>query len=111
MNKELNILQFIDNLRNSDRYIETIYTEGGCYQFYLLLGSMFIGCTPLISRDKDHIVTRYDNKYYDITGEVNGTLYSEMLDTEITTAESWSFCKNRVLELTKCQFCDEPIII
>jgi len=66
----MDILTFIEELRNTDGYIRYIYTEGGCYRFHLLLKKMYKGCTPYISKEKNHIVSRYKGRFYDIDGEV-----------------------------------------
>ena len=45
-----------------------MYTEGSCYHFYLILKEVFPDAEPYY--DNDHIVTKIDGKFYDITGEV-----------------------------------------
>ena len=69
----MDILLFITILRESDRYIETIYLNGGCYQFHLILKTFFSDCVAYINKDKDHVITLYKGNYYDITGIVDGT--------------------------------------
>lgn len=34
-------IEFIDRLRQSDSYIKVIYTEGGCFQFFKILKSLY----------------------------------------------------------------------
>lgn len=46
------------------------FTHGGCYLFYRILKSYF-DCEPYY--DQDHIITKIGDKFYDITGEVDGT--------------------------------------
>lgn len=106
----MKLIDFIDELRNTDPYIHHIYTQGGCYKFHVLLSKMYKGCIPYISPHKNHIITRYKNKYYDIYGEVtNVDGYTLLTIEEKLMVENWSFHKNNLLLLTDCPNCDEPI--
>ena len=108
----MSIIEFIDELRNTDRYIHHIYTKGGCYKFHLLLSKMYKGCVPYISDTRDHIITRYRGKFYDINGEVKCIYgYSPLGKSDIPMVERWSFHMNNLLVLKDCPHCDEPIII
>ena len=69
MNK---VEQFIAAIRDSFIGSQHVYTEGSCYHFYLILKQVFPDAEPYF--DEDHIVTKIDGKYYDITGEVRGDL-------------------------------------
>lgn len=55
-------------------------------QFYLLLKTFFPESNPYISKEKDHVITKYEGKYYDITGEVSGNWYTPMTKSEIDMA-------------------------
>ena len=103
--------QFIKIIRNSDQYIEAIYTEGGCYQFHLILKHLFPSSEPWINASRDHVVTKYKGKLYDITGEVKNGRYTEMNDIDIIRSEGWSFCRTKALQISECPACEEPIII
>ena len=106
----MNILTFIDELRVSDEYIHHIYTKGGCYRFHVLLTKMFRNCTPYISPQKDHIITRYRGKYYDIFGLVDCLDgYRKLQENEVEMVSKWSFRKNNLLKLHECPNCDEPL--
>ena len=106
----MNILTFIEELRNSDRYIKHIYTEGGCYKFHLLLSKMYKNCAPYISWNKNHIITRYKGKYYDINGERGCIGYTELNSEEIPIVSKWSFHKNNLIVIEECPHCEEPLI-
>ena len=107
----VDILTFINSIRESDRYIKTIYLNGGCFQFYVLLQIIFGGCEPLINEDENHVVTRYKGKIYDITGEIKEGRYNSMTVEQLRMCEKWSFSKSRALITGRCQYCDEPIVI
>ncbi len=108
----MNILIFIEELRNTDGYIRYIYTEGGCYRFHLLLKKMYKGCTPYISKEKNHIVSRYKGRFYDIDGEVKSIEgFTKLSPQELPMVEQWSFRRNKLLTLTECPNCDEPIVV
>lgn len=107
----MKLIDFINSLRESDFYIEHIYTQGGCYQFYLILSKMYKGCIPYISKRKNHIITRYKGKYYDIYGEVKCIEgYTKLTNDELIMVSEWSFAKNNLLMLKECPHCEEPLI-
>jgi hypothetical protein len=105
------INDFIEELRNSDGYIEHIYMRGGCYRFHLLLSKMYKNSVPYISGNMNHIITRYRGKFYDINGEVtclDG--YRKLSQNELSFVENWSFRKNNLIVLDECPHCEEPLL-
>jgi len=108
----MDIEKIIESLRNSDRYIEAIFTEGSCYKFYLFLRTIYPHAEPYFTEDNEHVVTRVGDSFYDITGNVNGEqCYTPMSDDDIATAGEWSFSKHKMLSLGECLNCEEPILI
>ena len=105
------ILDFINTLRESDKYIQTIFLNGSCYQFHLLLKTFFDNCEPYISKQKDHIITKHNDNFYDITGIVSGEEFTPLSDAELNFVKSWSFYKTKMLQIHKCPFCEEPLLI
>lgn len=104
------INDFIEELRNSDGYIEHIYTKGGCYRFHILLSKMYKNSTPYISANMDHIITEYKGRFYDINGEVtclDG--YRKLAQSELSFVENWSFHKNNLIVLDECPHCEEAL--
>lgn len=110
MAKDIDILQFINAIREADEYIETIFLYGSCYRFHLLLKKFFPECEPLIAEHKGHVISEYRGKYYDITGEVSGNGYTLMDHCDLQMAKKWSFYKHNSLKLTECPNCEEPIV-
>lgn len=106
----MDIVKFIEAIRATDRYIETIYTEGGCYQFFLLLKSIWPQAMPVTNRDADHVGALIDGEVYDITGIVTW-YWRPMYDEEVAEAEQWSFGDNKFLQQGECIACGEPILI
>ena len=102
------IENFIDTIRKTDFYVEIIYMNGGCYQFHLLLKSLF-GCEAYITPNKGHVVSKYNNKYYDIMGEYTKEEPTKITEEEIIMAEKWSFYRNNKLKITECPNCESPI--
>lgn len=108
----MKIDQFIKELRDSDGYIQHIYTKGSCYRFHILLSKMYKGCVPYISGMKNHIITKYRGKYYDINGERSCFPgYTPLTEKELSFVMNWSFHKHNLLVLKDCPHCDEPILI
>jgi len=64
--------RFISVVRDSFIGSQQVYTEGSCYHFYLILKEVFTTAEPYF--DEDHVITKIDDKFYDITGEVRGDL-------------------------------------
>jgi len=109
MNKE-DILKFIISLRESDKYIKTIYTNGGCYQFYLVLSLLYPTAEPFITPDNEHVVTKIGTKYYDINGIYDKTVKDIPLNM-VDEIKNWSFSRTMFLSLGECSFCEEPILV
>ena len=105
------MLQFINAIRQTDKYIEMIYMNGACYQFHILLRTFFPASEPHINKEKNHVITKYTGKYYDITGEVSGKNYTAMTKSDIEMAKKWSFYKTKVIQIGECPHCEEPIVI
>jgi hypothetical protein len=102
------MLRFITALRQTDHYIEMIYLNGACYQLHLLL-KKYVDCDPLINTEKNHVVTQFKGKLFDITGEVKGE-YLPMTEKDIEIASGWSFNKTKMIQIGECQVCEEPIL-
>ena len=67
-----NVESFIAKVRDSFIGSQQVYTEGSCYHFYLILKEVFPEAECWF--DEDHVVTKIDGKFYDITGEIRGDL-------------------------------------
>jgi hypothetical protein len=66
MNK---VEQFIATVRDSFIGSQEVYTRGSCLHFYKILKQVFPDAECWY--DQDHILTRIDNRFYDITGQVS----------------------------------------
>lgn len=99
--------EFIAALSGTDPYIETIYMNGGCYQFSKLLKSVFSDGETFINSAKDHVVTKIDSAFYDIKGVTGGDYYPLTKDDELM-CEGWSFSKQYWL-YRSCSNCGEPV--
>ena len=104
------ILRFINALRQTDRYIEMIYMNGACYQFHLMLKKFAPECEARITKEKNHIVTYFKGRYFDITGIIEGQ-FKPLNNYEIEMASKWSFAKNKALQICECPVCEEPIVV
>ncbi len=107
-----NIISMIEAFRKSDSYIVTIYTEGGCYQFHLLLRYFAPDAVPMINLRGDHIVSEIMGRYYDIRGEITHPkqIYRKPTDDELKEAKKWSFGGKAFLQIGECPVCDEPLL-
>ena len=110
----IEIEKIIEALRGGDRYIESIFTQGGCYKFHLFLKSIYHDADPYISIDRQHVVTAVHDEFYDINGMVSADEYDNyypMTDNDISEAKEWSFSRSHILSLGECEHCEEPILI
>ena len=64
---EKEVLKLITAIRESFDDSVKVYTQGGCFRFYLILKSVFPDAAAYY--DMDHIITKIGDKYYDINGE------------------------------------------
>jgi hypothetical protein len=106
----LSPLELIDALRRTDRYIETIFTQGGCYQFHIFLKRIWPEAVPFQTDEMDHVVSLIGGKFYDITGEVEGDFHA-VTEADMALMEHWSFSRSRVLSLGECPNCEEPLLV
>jgi len=87
--------------------------RGGCYQFHLILKSIFPSVLPFIHQQKDHVVSLISGKLFDIRGIIDDKfecLYSPLIsENDLKMCQSWSFHKNNLLQICECPNCDEPI--
>ena len=98
---------FIKTIRETDAYIQKIYLNGGCYSFHKVLKSIYPNAMPRINQSKDHVVTVIDDKFYDITGQVEGE-YTPLTKEELLMCDKWSFSRNYWL-YRECPNCEELI--
>ena len=103
------MLDFIEAIRSTDRYISDIFLKGGCYRFHKLLRK-YADCEPFINAEKTHVVTLFKGKYFDINGIAKGK-YRPLYEDEIKMVEQWSFANQMSLTLGECEVCGEPIKI
>lgn len=104
------MLFLIDSIRETDRYIADIYLNGGCYQFHLMLKKFAPESEARITKERNHIVTYFKGKHFDITGIVEGQ-FEQLNNYEIEMASKWSFAKNKALQICECPVCGEPIVV
>lgn len=83
------VLEFIKTVRESFVGSEHIYTRGSCYQFYKILKLVFPSAEAFY--DMDHVITRINDKYYDITGEVEKGKHIEIHNFPESTVQECKF--------------------
>ena len=64
------ILRIIEAIRESHPDLTVIYTQGSCYEFSNILKQIFPEAKSYRTYDNNHIVTRIDEYFYDIYGDV-----------------------------------------
>ena len=62
--------EFIRSIRESFNGSKTVYTQGSCYQFYLILKGIYPEAIAYYDDIHCHIYTKIDKKFYDIYGEL-----------------------------------------
>lgn len=66
--KHRKILNTITFIRESHSTMVDIFTKGSCLNFFCILHSIYPEAQPWFNID--HVITKIDNKFYDITGEI-----------------------------------------
>lgn len=74
--KHRRILRVIRAIRGSIKGAEYIYTNGSCFQFFLILNSIVPEAEAYYN--SDHVITKINGRYYDVTGEVECTNHLSM---------------------------------
>ncbi|AME18029.1 hypothetical protein AAT1_02007 [Pseudomonas phage AAT-1] len=64
------MLRLVSAVRESRSDSVQAYTQGGCYQFFLVLRAAFPGAVPYYDGVQGHVLTRIGGRLYDVTGEV-----------------------------------------
>lgn len=75
MTKHRKILNIISNIRNSHTEMQNIFLYGSCINLFLILHSVFQDAEPYYN--VGHVITKIDNRFYDISGTVSGVGYSK----------------------------------
>lgn len=68
--KNKQIINFLDELRESADDMYEIFTEGSCYRLYKILKTLYPQAEAYWSESDGHAITKIDNSYYDIGGEI-----------------------------------------
>lgn len=79
---------FIEVIRSSNPYSKQIYLKGNCYSFFKILQSKYPEAEAYY--DGDHVITKIEDTYYDITGKVVKVNHLRMTQSEQDKAEDWS---------------------
>ncbi|WP_417733140.1 hypothetical protein [Rosistilla oblonga] len=106
----MELISLIGSIRETDRYIETIFMNGGCYRFHLFIKSLYPDAVPVKNKPFDHVGSLVDGTCYDINGIVDWD-YFAMSDDDIKTAAAWSFGRDSFLTDGECAACGEPILL
>ncbi len=98
--------EFIALIRESFVGAEYVYTNGSCLKFHQILKAVFPSAEAYYSDPRcDHVVTKIDGHFYDITGIVSGE-ESSVYDGQ---------CDHAICDLfmtgVDCPRCDEPVVI
>lgn len=103
------VMRLIIALKNTEPYVETIFTEGGCYRFHLFLKELWPEAIPVKNKDCDHVGSLIGGKCYDINGIVDWSWYAMSVE-EIEDAKRWCFTDHKMLLIGECPICEEPLV-
>lgn len=67
---ENNILLFLKELKDSDELMGAIFTKGSCFRLCRILQVIFPEAEALYSETDGHWVTKINQRYFDINGEI-----------------------------------------
>ena len=63
------IEKFIFSIKNTHPIFKFIFENGGCFQFYLILKTIFPTAIPYYCVYRGHIFTKIGKYFYDINGK------------------------------------------
>ena len=66
-----NIIQFLKELKYSHHDMERIFTDGSCFRLCKILASVCTGAEFYYSQKDGHWITKYNDRFYDINGELD----------------------------------------
>ncbi|MEJ1353100.1 MAG: hypothetical protein RPU39_00225 [Candidatus Sedimenticola sp. (ex Thyasira tokunagai)] len=91
--RHFQILQLISAIRNSFDGSVAVYTQGGCFQFYLILRAAWSDAQPWYDGVEGHVLTKLGKRFYDITGEIRQpNVYPLAREPRIArSAHRWSY--------------------
>ena len=105
------LLKTVEALRNADPCITTIFTHGGCYQFYLFVKTLNERAVPMIDSHGGHVASMLDGCLLDINGLRSDADDFERMNPELEReAENWSFSRSKYLSFGECPNCEEPLL-
>ncbi len=84
---EDSVIEFIERVRSIADCMEDLCLHGGCWQFHLLLKSVFDSAVP--HWNVEHVITEIAGEYYDIRGLVDSEGYVPMPEDAVDYAHSW----------------------
>lgn len=90
--KHKDIIAFIKAVRESFPDAPIIYRYGGCYGFHLILKEVYPTADPFVTANNDHIVTRINDRFYDVLGEYvnnDGELFDKVKKLTEKQKEYW----------------------
>jgi hypothetical protein len=85
-------LEVINAIRNSFYNSVETFTTGRCFQFYLILKTIFPEADPWYDTP-GHVITEINGTYYDITGKVTPHISAYRMKTDpplMIDALTWS---------------------
>lgn len=105
------IRQFLKTLQESDHYMQYIFTQGSCYQLYKILKLIYPTAEAYFNLSKQHVLIKYEGKFYDILGEyyINVQDLIPFTESDHEMANNWSFYRNNQLTSEECPHCLEPL--
>lgn len=76
--EDMKITTLLSELRNSNPIIQDIFLNGSCCNLYFILKAVYPSAEAYYNHE--HVITKIDGKFYDITGEVSSKGYSPIGD-------------------------------
>lgn len=97
--KHRRILNTISFIRESHSEMVNIFSKGSCLNFFCILHSIYPEAECYFNID--HVISKIDGKYYDITGEVNGKGYMKWTQyyNKRRTSRSFTLMYNNEYEI------------
>lgn len=86
------IINLISIIRNADPNTIYVFTNGSCFDFYLMLKLFEPSAIPYY--DSNHVITKIGKRFYDINGEVERLTHYDLRKEPRILKDAYTWSRN-----------------
>jgi hypothetical protein len=96
------IENFISAIRDSHSEMRNIFTQGSCWNFYLILRRVFPDSQPYYNIN--HVVSKIGDRFYDINGDVTREVLKNGHYSPFFTIYSRAGIRRAISQMTRAEY-------